>query len=212
VPLATDALNRFGPILYNLYGSTEVAVATIATPADLRRNPSTAGRPVMGTRVAILDEQGSTVRNETVGRIFVGGAMRFDGYTDGEGKEQLHGLLATGDVGAFDRHGLLMIEGREDDMIVSGGENVFPGEVEELLAGHPGIEEVAVVGSPDQDFGQGLAAFVVIKPGVALGEEDVNQHVRENLARFKVPRRVEFIDALPRTSTGKVLKRKLVAI
>ncbi len=207
--LATETLDRFGPVLYNLYGSTEVAVATIATPADLLEAPATAGRVARGVRVEILDDGGAVVPDGTVGRVFVGGSMRFDGYTTGGTKEECRGLLSSGDLGYF-RDGLLFVEGREDDMIVSGGENVFPGEVEELLSHHPCVAEVAVVGVADDDFGQVLAAFVVRRGDAELSADEVRAHVRDNLARHKVPRRVEFLDELPRNTTGKILRRSLV--
>jgi fatty-acyl-CoA synthase len=206
--LAAQILDRFGPVLYNLYGSTEVAVATIATPADLRRAPSTAGRVAFGVRVEILDPQGEPVADGDVGRVFVGGSMRFEGYTNGGGKEERRGLLSSGDLGYF-RDGLLFVEGREDDMIVSGGENVFPIEVEELLSHHPAVADVAVTGIPDDEFGQALAAFVVLHQGGALTVDDVRAHVRDHLARHKVPRRVVFVDELPRNTTGKILRRVL---
>ncbi len=206
--LATETLNRFGAVLYNVYGSTEVALATIATPAELRSQPGTAGRRVLGARVEILDGQGRPVPAGDTGRIFVGSSMRFDGYTSGGAKEEQRGLLASGDIGHFEGE-LLFVEGREDDMIVSGGENVYPQEVEELLAEHSGIAEVAVVGVPDSRFGQALRAFVVTKPGATLDEDAVQLFVREQLARFKVPRTVRFLEQLPRNATGKVLRREL---
>jgi fatty-acyl-CoA synthase len=207
--LATAALERFGPVLYNLYGSTEVAVATIATPADLLDAPATAGRVAFGVRVEILDAHDAVVPDGTIGRVFVGGSMRFEGYTNGGSKEERRGLLSSGDLGCF-RDGLLFVEGREDDMIVSGGENVFPGEVEELLSNHPSVAEVAVVGVADDEFGQVLAAFVVRRAGAKLSTDGVRAHVRDQLARHKVPRRVEFLDELPRNTTGKILRRALV--
>jgi fatty-acyl-CoA synthase len=210
--LTTDVLDRFGPVLYNIYGSTEVAVASIATPADLRRHPTTAGRRAPGSRVEVLDADGRPVPPETIGRIFVGSSARFEGYTSGAGKESQHGLLSSGDIGHFDRDGFLYVDGREDDMIVSGGENVYPFEVQELLAHHPAVAEVAVVGVPDAEFGQALAAFVAVAPGHTLDEEAVKQHVRGQLARFKVPRRVAFLDELPRNPTGKILTRELVSL
>ncbi len=206
--LTTEALDRFGPVLYNLYGSTEVAVATIATPADLRTAPSTAGRVAFGVSVEILDERGEPVPAGTVGRVFVGSSMRFEGYTTGGGKEERRGLLSSGDLGHFD-NGLLFIDGREDDMIVSGGENVFPDEIEELLRQHPAVADVAVVGVSDDEFGQVLAAFVVLHGTATLTQNDVRAHVRSHLARHKVPRRVVFVAELPRTSTGKVLRASL---
>ena len=207
--LATAVLHRFGPSLYNVYGSTEVSLATVAAPADLQAAPSTAGRTVPGSVVRILDDAGQPVLAGHVGRIFVGSAARFEGYTGGGGKEDVGGLLASGDVGHFEGDGLLFIDGRDDDMIVSGGENVFPAEVEELLGVYPAIAEAAVVGVDDEQFGESLEAYVVRTPGATLTARDVKDHVRSHLARYKVPRRVVFVDELPRTTTGKLRRRDL---
>ena len=207
--VVTETLHRFGPILYNTYGSTEVALATIATPADLEAEPSTAGRPPPGSAVRILGPDGRPVAPGAVGRVFVGSDARFEGYTGGGGKESVDGLLATGDLGHLDGSGRLFLDGREDEMIVSGGENVYPAEVEALLAARPEVAEVAVIGVPDEDFGQRLAAYVVLRPGAALTEAQVTAHVRANLARQKVPREVVFLDALPRTTSGKTRKADL---
>jgi fatty-acyl-CoA synthase len=208
--LATRAMDAFGEVLYNLYGSTEVAWATIATPADLRAAPGTAGRPPIGTVVKLLDEHGREVPRGESGRIFVGNEMMFDGYTGGGGKEIVEGLMSTGDVGHLDQEGRMFVDGRDDEMIVSGGENVFPREVEDLLADHAEIEEAAVVGVPDEEFGQRLKAFVVTRNGTALDEAAIKDYVKNNLARYKVPREVVFLAELPRNATGKVLKRELV--
>jgi fatty-acyl-CoA synthase len=208
--LATRTMDVFGDVLYNLYGSTEVAWATIATPEDLRAAPGTAGRPPLGTVVKLLDGDGREVAPGSSGRIFVANEMMFDGYTGGGGKEIVRGLMSTGDVGHFDGDGRLFVDGRDDEMIVSGGENVFPREVEDLLADHEAIEEAAVVGVPDAEFGQRLKAFVVRRNGAQLDEEGVQRYVKDNLARFKVPRDVVFLDELPRNATGKVLKRVLL--
>jgi acyl-CoA synthetase (AMP-forming)/AMP-acid ligase II len=207
--LSTKWMDLFGENLYNLYGSTEVAWATIATPQDLREAPGTAGRPPYGTVVKLYDDEGRPVAPGNTGRIFVGNEMQFEGYTGGGGKDVIDGLLSSGDVGHFDAGGRLFVDGRDDDMIVSGGENVFPAEVEDLLAGHDAVAEVAVFGVDDEKFGQRLKAVVVVRDGASLNEEDVRQHVKANLAAYKVPRDVEFVDELPRTSTGKVLKREL---
>jgi acyl-CoA synthetase (AMP-forming)/AMP-acid ligase II len=209
--LALAWMDRFGDTVYNLYGSTEVAYATIATPEDLRAAPGTAGKPPRGTRVRLYDEEGREVPQGQVGRIFVGNEMSFEGYTGGGGKEAIDGLLSSGDVGHFDSAGRLFIDGRDDEMIVSGGENVFPREVEDLLADHPGVVEVAVIGVADAEFGQRLKAFVVAEAGVRLTPEELSAHVKANLAGFKAPREVEFLPELPRNATGKVLKRELKA-
>ncbi len=207
--LAIRAMDTFGEVLYNLYGSTEVAWATIATPADLRAAPGTAGKPPMGTVVKLLDGEGREVPRGESGRIFVGNEMVFEGYTGGGGKEIVEGLMSTGDVGRFDAGGRLFVDGRDDEMIVSGGENVFPREVEDLLADHEGIEEAAVIGVQDAEFGQRLRAFVVCRNGSGLSEDAVKEYVKHNLARYKVPREVVFLSELPRNATGKVLKRDL---
>ena len=208
--LAEQVMDAFGDKLYNLYGSTEVAWATIATPQDLRAAPGTAGRPPRGTIVKLYDDEGREVEKQgDSGRIFVANEMLFEGYTGGGGKDEIDGLMATGDVGHFDEDGRLFVDGRDDEMIVSGGENVFPAEVEDLLARHGDISEAAVVGVEDEQFGQRLKAFVVTRGSAKLSESDVQGYVKKNLARYKVPREVEFIGELPRNSTGKVLKREL---
>jgi acyl-CoA synthetase (AMP-forming)/AMP-acid ligase II len=210
--MAIRWMDLFGDNVYNLYGSTEVAYATVATPEDLRAAPGTAGKPLRNTEVKILDEQGEEMQQGQTGRIFVGSDTAFEGYTGGGGKEAIGGLLSSGDVGYFDEDGRLHVSGRDDDMIVSGGENVFPREVEDLLAEHGEIAEVAVIGVDDEEFGQRLKAFVVLKGGDGgPSEDDLKAHVKQNLARYKVPREVVFLEELPRNATGKVLKRELRA-
>jgi acyl-CoA synthetase (AMP-forming)/AMP-acid ligase II len=208
--LAVRFMDEFGDILYNLYGSTEVAFVTIADPAQLRAAPGTAGTPSRGTILKILDERGDEVPPGVTGRIFVANELLFEGYTGGGGKEVIRGLMSTGDLGHIDGEGRLFVEGRDDEMIVSGGENVFPREVEDLLAKHEAIADVAVIGVDDSEFGQRLKAFVVKDPGARLTADEVKDYVRSNLARFKVPRDVAFVDELPRNPTGKILKRELV--
>src|SRR5215218_664930 len=203
-------MDHFGENLYNLYGSTEVAWATIASPRDLREAPGTSGLPPRGTVVKIYDDDGNEVEPGDTGRIFVGNDLQFEGYTGGGGnKDVIDGLMSSGDVGHFDDEGRLFIDGRDDDMIVSGGENVFPQEVEDLLSGHESISEAAVLGIDDEEFGQRLKAVVVTRGGKKVSENEVKKYVKSNLAGYKVPRDVDFIDELPRTSTGKVLKREL---
>jgi fatty-acyl-CoA synthase len=175
----------------------------------MRAAPGTAGRPPVGTRVRLLDEQGREVPTGQPGRIFVGNELPFEGYTGGGNKEILDGLMSSGDVGHFDTAGRLFVDGRDDDMIISGGENLFPSEVEDLLAGHDAVREVAVVGVADEQWGQRLKAVVALNPGCECTDEELKAYVRANLAGFKVPREVVFVDELPRNATGKVLKREL---
>jgi acyl-CoA synthetase (AMP-forming)/AMP-acid ligase II/carbon monoxide dehydrogenase subunit G len=207
--LATRWMDAFGENLYNMYGSTEVAAATLATPADMRAAPGTAGRPARGTIVKLYDEQGAEVPQGETGRIFVGNSMLFSGYSGGGSKDVIDGLMSSGDIGRFDEAGRLFVQGRDDEMIVSGGENVFPKEVEDTLAQYQGVSEVAAIGVEDEKFGQRLRAFVVLDDGATVTEDALKQHVKENLARYKVPREIVFLDELPRNPTGKILKREL---
>jgi fatty-acyl-CoA synthase len=207
--LATRTLRDIGPVVYNLYGSTEIAFVSIARPQDLKINPATVGPIIRGVKVKILDDHGKEVPQGKVGRIFVGNFFPFEGYTGGGGKEIIDGLMSSGDVGYFDEHDLLYVSGRDDEMIVSGGENVFPAEVEDLVSGHPDVIEATAIGVDDQDFGQRLRAFVVLKDGAEATEDTIKDYVRDHLARYKVPREVVFLTELPRNPTGKILKREL---
>lgn len=203
VDIGNRVVECFGPVVYNFYGSTETSTATIATPADWIAAPGTVGKPPIGIDIALVDRTG---REGTAGSVYVRNPLAFGGYTDGRDKPRRGGYVDTGDLGHLDGAGRLFIDGRSDDMIVSGGENVFPGEVEEVIAAMPQVVEAAVIGVADQQFGQRLAAFVVAE---GITEEDVRERVRAALARFKVPREVIFVDQLPRTATGKVLRRNL---
>jgi acyl-CoA synthetase (AMP-forming)/AMP-acid ligase II len=207
--LGVNWMDQFGENLYNIYGSTEVAYATIANPVDLREAPGTAGKRPHATIVRIFDQNGKEVPQGVSGRIFVGNGMLFEGYTGGGHKDMIEGLMSSGDMGRFDDQGRLFVEGRDDEMIVSGGENVFPKEVEDCLSRHDSVVEVAAIGVADDDFGQRLRAFVVLSSADAVSEDDLKAYVKENLARFKVPRDIVFLEELPRNATGKVLKREL---
>ncbi|MGB3332332.1 MAG: acyl-CoA synthetase [Mycobacterium sp.] len=208
--LCRRAASAFGEVLYNLYGSTEVAAAAIATPAELRQAPGTVGRPPLGCRLACYDEQRRRITEPgRSGTLFVASGLSFTGYTDGNHKEIVDGMLSSGDTGHFDEDGLWFVDGRDDDMIVSGGENVFPQEVENLLSDHPGVVEAAVIGVEDVDFGKRLRAFVVATPDGRRDADEIRSYVRSRLARHKVPRDVLFLDALPRNETGKLLKGRL---
>jgi acyl-CoA synthetase (AMP-forming)/AMP-acid ligase II len=208
--LAHSFMDEFGPVIYNLYGSTEMAWATIATPTDILEAPGTVGRPPPNTRVTVLAEDGKPVPPGERGRIFVGHEMLFDGYTDGRaGRERVEGMLTAGDLGHFDADGRLFVDAREDDMIISGGENLYPGEIEDVLCGHPDVAEVVVIGAEDPDFGERPVAFVVAKSGAEVSADDVDRFARQKLSRFKVPRDVVIVEELPRNALGKVLRREL---
>ena len=207
--LANEFMDRFGDFVYNVYGSTESGFATVAAPRDLRRAPGTAGRPTPGVVVRVIDDEGNPAAPGVTGRVLVGSKLRMDGYTGGGGKDIIDGLVVTGDVGHVDRQGRLFIDGRDDDMIVSGGENVFPEEVEETLTAHPDVLEAAVIGVEDAEFGQRLKAFVVRTAGSEITEANLKTYVHDRLARFKTPREVVFVDSLPRTATGKIIRREL---
>lgn len=202
-------MDAYGEILYNVYGSTEVSWATIADPADLLAAPTTAGTPPLGTKVAVLGPDHRPVPVGATGHVFVSNHMLFDGYVNSAPPDEADGMLDTGDLGYLDATGRLFIAGRDDEMIISGGENVFPRPVEEALAYLPQVREVAVVGVPDPEYGQRLAAFVVKREGTGLDSDMVRTYIRNRLSRFSVPRDVTFLSALPRGDTGKILKRLL---
>jgi fatty-acyl-CoA synthase len=203
--LATRVLEELGPVLYNLYGSTEVAYAAVAGPDDLAADPHTAGRTPHGVTLRVVDDTGEDVPPGTPGRLFVGSKLAFAGYTDGSDKDRLDGLIATGDVGVIDSAGRLTVLGRDDDMVVIGGENVYPGQVEDALLHHPAVKDVAITSAADPAFGAKLVAHVV---GEADPEE-LKALVRDEVARFAVPREFCFHEELPRNATGKVLTREL---
>jgi acyl-coenzyme A synthetase/AMP-(fatty) acid ligase len=209
--VASGFQDMFGDILYNVYGATEISWATIATPEDLRAAAGTAGKPPLGTTLMILDEDDNPVLPGELGTVYVGNDLMFDGYTNGQNRPRLHNLMSTGDRGYLDSDGRLMIVGRADDLIISGGENIYPLEVETAITELPEAAEAAVVGRPDPELGQRLVAYVVPAEGARPTEEQIRGHVRERLARFAVPKQVVFLEALPRNDTGKVVPRMLPA-
>jgi fatty-acyl-CoA synthase len=208
--LGTGFMQAFGPCLYNLYGSSEVGFGAIASPEDLRAAPGTVGYAPAGTELRILGSDGQTLSPGQCGRVFIKTGLAFSGYVGGGTKEVIDGFMSTGDFGHLDSAGRLHIDGRADDMIISGGENVFPGEVEEVLATHPAVAEVAVFGAPDEQFGQRLRAFVVVRDGMDIGEDALRTYLKERVARFKLPRDFVFLPRLPRNALGKVVKRELI--
>jgi acyl-CoA synthetase (AMP-forming)/AMP-acid ligase II len=208
--LAERVLEEFGDVLFNGYGSTEIGIAAIATPRDLRTASGTVGVPTIGVPVRVLDASGDPVPAGERGTIFVGGPMVFGGYTGGGGKQIVDGLMNTGDRGRLDTEGRLYVDGRDDDMIISGGENVYPQEVEDTLSRHPAIADAAVIGIDDEEYGQRLVAYLVAA-GDAPDVAELRRYVKDNLARFKVPREFVFLDELPRNPTGKLVRKHLPA-
>jgi acyl-CoA synthetase (AMP-forming)/AMP-acid ligase II len=207
--LANALMDAYGEIVFNLYGSTETGFASIAGPADLRAAPGTVGRPPRGTTVKVLDRERREAPPGTCGHVFVGSRLVFDGYTGGGTREVVDGLMSTGDLGHLDAEGRLFVDGREDDMIVSGGENVFPQEVADVLAAHPDVADVAVIGVEDADFGQRLRAYVVPAGEGAAEADRLLAFLRERIARYKLPREVVLIDEIPRNPTGKIQRGRL---
>jgi acyl-CoA synthetase (AMP-forming)/AMP-acid ligase II len=207
--LARRFSEAYGDIIYNGYGSSEVGIGALATPMDLREAPETVGRPVVGCAVRILDEHGGVVGPEDIGRVFVGGDLTFEGYTGGETTDVVDDMMDTGDMGYVDREGRLFIVGRGDDMIVSGGENVYPRAVENALAEHPDVADNAVIGVPDEDYGQRLAAFVVPQADADVDEESIRRFLKDRVSRFEQPRDIRIVEEIPRNPAGKVVRNEL---
>ena len=209
--VVTRFMDEFGDVIYNNYNATEAGMIATATPEDLRAAPDTAGKPAPGTEIRILDSEFRPVPTGEVGQVFVRNTSLFDGYTTGSTKDFHDGFMASGDIGRLDEAGRLYVVGRDDEMIVSGGENVYPIEVEKILTAHPEVEEAAVLGVDDEQYGQRLAAFVVLSSGASATPDALKQHVRDNLANYKVPREIVVLDELPRSNTGKIHRGELLA-
>lgn len=211
--LAGDLAIRFQDLytdsIYNFYGATETGWVSVASPQQLRAAPGTAGTPPHNTDVKILDADGTELPRGEQGVIHVSNELPFGGYTDGQSKALVDGLMNTGDIGYFDAEGRLFVVGRDDDMVICGGENVFPRELEDALIEHPQVSDIVVTGIDDPEWGQSLAAYVVVRDGAQLTEDEIIAYAKERVARFAVPRRTMFIEELPRNPTGKVMKRQL---
>ena len=202
-------MDEFGPVIYNNYNATEAGMIATASPEDLRAAPDTAGMPAEGTEIRIFDSGFHELPTGEIGSIYVRGSTQFEGYTSGKTSKFHEGFMSSGDVGYLDSAGRLFVVGRDDEMIVSGGENVYPIEVETTLAAHPEVAEASVVGVDDEQYGQRLVAFVVLRPSASVTLDMLKQHVRENLANYKVPRDIMILDELPRSSTGKIIRRRV---
>ncbi len=214
-PLAIEAMDLLGDKLWNFYGATETGIITVASPADLRSYPGTIGRAIPSVEIRLLDDAGHECRAGEVGELFARGPMLVDGYhADAEATRQSmnDGFFSVGDLARRDARGCFHIEGRKRDMIISGGVNVYPAEVEGVLHEHPAVAEAAVVGVPDRAWGERVRAFLVLRPGADASDDDLKAHCKGSLAGPKVPRDYIFLESLPRNPTGKVLKRELRAM
>lgn len=204
---------QFGPVVCNFYGSTENSVVAIATKEELAEEPALAGRPVRGVRVKILDDEGNVLPANTPGRIYARGTMSMRRYANSRDQMKIqHGLLEIGDRGYLDDDGRLFVLGRADDMIIVGGENLYPRSVEEVLAPMPGVRDLFAMGVDDEETFKRMAVWIVRDDnpeGEALTKESVQDWIRANLAEHSVPREVTFMDKLPRNPTGKVMPRML---
>jgi acyl-CoA synthetase (AMP-forming)/AMP-acid ligase II len=207
--LAQRFMDAYGDVVYNGYGTSEVGIGALATPADLREEPETVGRPVIGCPVRILDENDRPAGPHITGRVFVGGDLTFDSYTGGGSKAVVENMTSTDDTGYFDEAGRLFIVGRQDDMIVSGGENVYPHAVENALAEHPDIADNAVIGVPDEHYGERLAAFIIARPDSNIDEAALREYLKDKVSRFEQPRDIAFVEKIPRSPQGKVLQNEL---
>ncbi|MFV0495106.1 AMP-binding protein [Mycobacterium sp.] len=210
--LARRFMDAYGEVLFNLYGSTEVGIGSLATPSELRRFPETVGKPVAGCPVRIYDRCGRRVGPRVTGRIFVGGGLNSEHYAGGDGKPVVSGMVGTGDMGYRDDEGRLYIVGREDDMILSGGENVYPRALENALSGHPDVAENAVIGVPDERFGNRLVAFVVLRPDSGTDARSLREYLRGRVSRFEQPRDINIVDTIPRNPAGKAVRRELSSV
>jgi len=215
-PLSTEAarrfMARFGPVLWNFYGATETGLVTLAGPRDHLTRPGTIGRALRGNEVRLCDEAGRDVPEGQIGELYTRNAMLISGYHQNEEatrSSQRDGFFSVGDLGRRDADGYYYLESRKHDMVISGGVNIYPREIEDHLHGHPAILDAAVIGVPDPEWGETLRAFIVLRDGQQLSEQDVIAYCRDGLADFKRPRKVTFLAELPRNPTGKVLKREL---
>jgi long-chain acyl-CoA synthetase len=208
-----EALRYFGPVFYEFYGSTELGLNTVLRPEDVLRKPGSCGRAAPGIEIALLDDDGHPVPVGQPGELCV---RRFEGMFDGyykdprATKETTRGEWFTvGDVAWRDEDGFYYICDRKRDMIISGGVNIYPAEIEDSLHRHPAVEDVAVFGVPDQEWGERVHAAIKVRAGYALTMDEVRAFARQHMADFKIPREVTFHTEFPRDSAGKLIKRQL---
>ncbi|MEJ7603275.1 MAG: AMP-binding protein [Kofleriaceae bacterium] len=215
-PLTTEAARRFmahfGHILWNFYGATETGLVTLASPRDHVERPGTIGRSLRGNEIRLLDDAGADVPPGQIGELYARNSTLISGYHKNEEatrSSQREGFFSVGDMGRLDPEGYYFLESRKHDMVISGGVNIYPREIEDHLNTHPAILEAAVVGVPDPEWGETLKAFIVLRGTQQITETEVIDYCRVALADFKRPRKVAFLEELPRNPTGKILKREL---
>ena len=216
-PCASDIkramIDWWGPVIHEAYGSSELGYMTVLDSADALRKPGSAGRLLDGVQIRILDADGRELPRGTAGQIYVRQQTLTDfTYVNNDAARramEIDGFLTMGDVGYLDDEGFLFIVDRAADMVISGGVNIYPAEIEAQLQSMPGVADCAVFGIPDAEFGEGLAAAVQCLPGAALAPDDVRDWLKQRLAGYKVPGVVTFHAELPREDTGKIFKRRL---
>jgi fatty-acyl-CoA synthase len=215
-PLSTETArqvgDQFGRVLWNFYGATETGLVTLAGPDDHVARPGTIGRKLRGNQIRLLAEDGTEAPVGAVGEFYARNSMLIAGYhknADATSSAQKDGYFSVGDLARVDADGFYYLESRKHDMVISGGVNIYPREIEDHLNTHPSILEVAVVGVPDPEWGETLKAFVVLRQGMSITESELAEYCKAALADYKRPRKVAFLDELPRNPTGKVLKREL---
>jgi long-chain acyl-CoA synthetase len=198
--------------LYERYGTTETNIATALRPADQLRKIACVGLPLPGTHLRVLDDAGNDVPQGEIGELAVASPYLFSGYLnlpEATAKATRGDWFVTGDMARFDEEGYVYLVDRKDDMIISGGENVYPREVEEILLAHPAVAECGVAGVPHPYWGEAVTAFVALRPGMNVSVDELAQACRGRLSAYKVPKDIRFVAALPRNSMGKVMRRTL---
>jgi long-chain acyl-CoA synthetase len=204
---------RFGPVLSEGYGATETGMLTTLPPEMQTKKPGSSGLPYRHVTISIRDGDGRDLPAGEEGEIWVRTPVVIAGYLNAQalGADTLDpgGFFRTGDVGRLDEEGYLFITDRAKDMIVSGGVNIYPAEIEAAIIRHPAIQDVAVIGVPDEEFGEQVKAYAELKPGRSADEAEILAHCRDLLASYKRPRSIEFVAELPRNTMGKLLKREL---
>ncbi|HZS15929.1 MAG TPA: AMP-binding protein [Candidatus Dormibacteraeota bacterium] len=206
------AAELFGDSVYEFYGATETGIVTVIGPSELLSRPESCGRPLPGVEVRLVDDEGNDVGVGTPGELWARSAATFGEYLNKPQATQSNfhdGFFTVGDVAYRDEEGYIYICDRKVDMIISGGVNVYPAEVEAVLHRHPDVEDCAVIGVPDPEWGEAIKAVVKRREGSSLTEQEVLQFLGERVADYKRPRSVDFVDEFPRDAAGKLLKRLL---